>query len=95
MPASAWFAFKRMVENVKRDYPANFIEGPHPEMTDKALLTWDDSGYFRILFPCNGTCLPPLFYKEGKIHKHAKDGLWYIVVTPSSSGVRMEVASQT
>ena len=95
MPSSAWFAFRQMVTQLKKDFPKNFVEGPYPELTDKAVITWDKEGYFRILFPCDGTdCLPQLFYKEGKIHKHASDNLWYIV-TPSQNGVQSEVASQT
>lgn len=93
---SAWFAFKKMTEALKRDFPKNFIEGPHPELTGNALLTWDKDQYFRILFPCDGrSCgLPPLFYKEGKIHRHPQDGLYYIV-SPSQNGGQGEVESQT
>ena len=93
MPSSAWFAFRRMVDQLKKDFPKNFVEGPYPENDKDAILTWDKDGFVRILFPCDGTCLPPLFYKEGKIHKHVSDGLWHIV-TPSSNGVQREVASQ-
>lgn len=92
MPSSAWFAFKQMVRQLKKDYPSNFMPGPFPEITDRALLTWDSEGYFRILFPCDGKCALGIF-APGKVHRHIKDGLWYVVVTPSLNEVQTEVVS--
>lgn len=82
MPASAWFAFRKMVEDLKRDFPKNFLEGPSPNNTEEAMITWDKEGFMLIVFPCKDEPHKKLF-KEGRVHRHIRDGMWYVIVTPN------------
>lgn len=95
MPSSAWFTFRKVIESVKKDFPKNFLDGPVPadkEAYDQAILTWDNEAYIRIVFLCTDEPHYKLF-KEGKIHRHMRDGLWYIISSESPVGDG-EVVSQ-